>query len=142
MKPRSLLAALAAGTLLLLGTARAAALDGFVVVAHPGANTANVDLAALKDMFTGKKLYWDGGQAVTLVLLADRADDAIKELSGMNGAQLRTHWQRLAFSGRGQAPKRADSPAALVTTVAATAGAVGIVPADTDLTGVKKIDLK
>lgn len=142
MNPRSLLAALAAGTLLLLGPARAAALDGFVVVAHPGVNTAQMDLAVVRDLFTGKKLYWDGGQAVILVLLAGRADDGIKAISGMNGAQLRTHWQRLAFSGRGQVPKRADSPAALISAVAATAGAVGVVPADTDLTGVKKIDLK
>lgn len=127
--------------LLLLGVLRAAALDG-VVIANEGAPSASLTAAQLKDIYSGKTMYWEGGQAITIIYVADKTDAALKEVSGMDTSAFKTFWQRLAFSGRGQAPKKADDAAAAVALVASTKGAIAIVPADAALTGVKKIEVK
>lgn len=117
------------------------ALDG-VLIANEGVAVASLDAAALKDIYTGKTMYWEGGQAVVIITLPDKTDAALQEVSGMNASAFKTHWQRLGFSGRGQPPKKADDAAALVAAVAATKGAIALAPADADLKGVKKLELK
>ena len=128
---------------LLVGAAatRALALDGIVIVNGDTAVTS-LDAGALKDVFTGKTTYWTGGQAVVIVTAGDKADAALEQASGMNASAFKTFWQRLAFSGRGQQPKKADDAAAAVALVAATKGAVCVVPAGTELKGVKQVEIK
>ncbi len=134
------LTALMAGALLVLPCLPSLALDGVVIV-NDGVATANLDANALKDIYTGKTMYWPGGQAITIVVAGDKADAALEAASGMNASAFKTHWQRLAFSGRGQQPKRADDVAAALAAVAASKGAIAIVPAGTEPAGVKKLDV-
>ncbi len=129
------------GAVLLAGVLQATALDG-VVIANDGAPSASLTAAQLKDIYTGKTMYWEGGQAITIVFVGDKTDAALKEVSGMDSSGFKTFWQRLAFSGRGQQPKKVDDAAAAVALVASTKGAIAIVPADADLKGVKKIEIK
>jgi hypothetical protein len=125
----------------IIGATRVMALDA-VVVANEGAPVAELSADALKDMLTGKKMYWEGGAAVVIVLAGDKADGALEAASGMNASAFKTHWQRLAFSGRGQPPKKADSVDAAMTTVGSTKGAIAILPAGTEPRGAKKISIK
>ena len=128
--------------LLAAGSFRALALDGAVVIVNAGVAADNLSADALKDIYTGKTKYWEGGQAVVIAVLPDKTDAALQQASGMDASSFKTFWQRLAFSGRGQEPKHADDAAGIVTLVSATKGAIAIVPADTALTGVKKIEIK
>lgn len=112
------------------------------VVANPGVPSGSLDKAALKDILLGKTAYWDGGQAVVIVVLTDKTDAALQEATGMSGSAFRTYWQRLTFSGRGHQPKEADSVEKVLALVAENKGAVALVPAGTPLTGVKKIEVK
>ena len=141
MKQLSLTSGLICALLLLVASS-AKALDGVVVIAHEGVPATSLSAAALKDLYNGKTTYWDGGQAVVIVLLADKTDAALKDASGMYASTFKTFWQRLAFSGRGQMPKKADDAASLVALVASTKGAIALAPADADLKGVKKIEIK
>jgi ABC-type phosphate transport system substrate-binding protein len=125
-----------------LGIARALALDGVVVIANPGVAIDKLTADALKDIYTGKTKYWDGGQAVVLTYLPDKTDAGLQQACGMDSSSFKTFWQRLAFSGRGSEPKKADDAAGVVSIVASTKGAIAIVPADAALTGVKKIDIQ
>ena len=127
---------------LLAGALRAVALDGAVLIAHEGVPVSSISPAALKDIYNGKTMYWEGGQNVVIVVLPDKTDPALKEVSGMDASQFKTFWQRLMFSGRGQQPKKADDTESLVAVVAATKGAIALAPADAVLKGVKKIDIK
>lgn len=136
-----LLPAAALAALGLLAALRAAALDG-LVIAHEGAPGTSLTSAALKSIYTGKQMHWEGGQAITIVFLGEATDAALKEASGMDSSAFKTFWQRLAFSGRGQQPKKADGAAAAVALVGSTKGAIAIVPAGTELKGVKKLDIK
>jgi len=126
----------------LLAGVSARALDGAVVIANSGVAADSLTADALKEILTGKKKYWDGGQAVVIAVLPDKTDAALQQACGMDSSSFKTFWQRLAFSGRGQEPKRADDAASLVSLVAATKGAIAIAPADAALSGVKKIEIK
>lgn len=127
---------------LCVGVFPAFALDGFVVVVNPGVAADSLTAGALKDIYTGKTKYWGGGQNIVIGVLPDKSDAVLQEVCDMNSSSFKTFWQRLAFSGRGQEPKKANDAAGLVALVAATKGAIALVPADTDLTGVKKIEVK
>jgi ABC-type phosphate transport system substrate-binding protein len=126
----------------LLAVVPARALDGAVVIANSGVAVDSLPADGLRDIYTGKTKYWDGGQAIVIGLLPDKTDAALQQACGMDSSSFKTFWQRLAFSGRGQEPKRADSAGELVALVAGTKGAIAIVPADAALTGVKKIEIK
>ena len=121
---------------------RAQALDGAVLIANSSVAADTLTADALKDIYTGKTKYWDGGQAIVIAVLPDKTDAALQQTCGMDSSSFKTFWQRLAFSGRGQEPKKADDAAALVALVASTKGAIALAPADAALTGVKKIEVK
>ena len=127
---------LAAGSLPVL------ALDGAIVIANSGLAADSLSADALKDVYSGKTKYWEGGQNIVIVVLKDKTDAALQQASGMEASQFKTFWQRLAFSGRGTEPKKADDAAAVVAMVASTKGAIALVPTDTATTGVKKLEVK
>jgi len=124
------------------GTFSARALDGVVVIANSSLVANSLSADELKDIYTAKTKYWDDGQVIIVVVLPDKTDAALQEVSGMDGSQFKTFWQRLAFSGRGSEPKKADDAAALVALVASTKGAIAFVPVDAELKGVKKIEIQ
>jgi ABC-type phosphate transport system substrate-binding protein len=128
--------------LLVACTFNAFALDGAVVIANSSVAADSLSADELKDIYTAKTMYWDNGQAIIIIVLPDKTDDALQQASGMEASRFKTFWQRLAFSGRGSEPKRADDAAALVALVASTKGAIALVPTNTVLTDVKKIEIK
>jgi ABC-type phosphate transport system substrate-binding protein len=146
MKSLSLKIGLACA-MLLACTRPAAALDGVVVIVNEGVPTNSISAAALKDIYTGKTTYWPDGQSVNIAVLdeqiTDKTDKALEEVSGMDStSQFKTFWQRMVFSGRGQMPDKIGDVASLVAFVASNKGAIAIVPADADLKGVKKLEIK
>src|SRR5271163_4747027 len=106
----------------------AQALDGAVVIANSSVAAGSLSADELKDIYTAKTKYWDNGQAIIIIVLPDKTDAALQQASGMDGSQFKTFWQRLAFSGRGSEPEKADDAAALVAFVAAKKGAIALVP--------------
>jgi ABC-type phosphate transport system substrate-binding protein len=128
--------------LLVAGSIRALALDGAVLIANSSVTANSLSAGELKNIYTARTRYWENGQAIIIVVLPDKTDAALQQVSGMGGSQFKTFWQRLAFSGRGSEPEKAADAAALVAFVASTKGAVALVPMDATLTGVKKIEIK
>jgi ABC-type phosphate transport system substrate-binding protein len=127
----------------LIASATAArALDGAVVIANSSVAADSLTADAIKDIYTGKTKYWDGGQNVVIGVVPNQGDAALQQACGMDYSGFKVFWQRIAFSGRGQEPKKSASAAELVQLVATTKGAIAIVPADTKLDGVKKIEVK
>jgi ABC-type phosphate transport system substrate-binding protein len=129
-------------TLLFAGAFNAVALDGAVVIANAGVPTDSLSADELKDIYTAKTKYWDNGQVIVIVLLPKTTDAALQQASGMEPSQFKTLWLRLAFSGRASQPRRVDDAVALVALVAATKGAIALVPADAALPGVKIVAIK
>ena len=116
--------------------------SAYDVITSPDVTLTSLDKAALKDILLGRTTYWQGGQAVVIVVLADKTDAALQDVTGMSASQFKTHWQRIVFSGRGQLPKAADSEDKLVAQVAAGKGIVAIIPSGTPVGAAKKLELK
>jgi hypothetical protein len=112
------------------------------VIVNQGVRDGSISATALKNIYTGRTNYWDGGERVVIAVLTDRTDEALDEVSGMEASEFRTFWQRLVFSGRGEEPRRATDAASLVALVASTRGAIALVPADAPLKGVKILDVQ
>lgn len=127
---------------LLFGSVASLVAQSADVVVNPEVKASTLDKNALKDIFLGKTAYWEGGQAVSIIVLTDKTDAALQETTGMSASQFKTHWQRLTFSGRGKQPKEADSAEKLMALVASTKGAVALIPSGTPLQGGKKLEIK
>ena len=130
------------GAALVAAAVSARALEGAVVIAGQGVPVSSLTEEALKNIYLGRTKYWDNGQAIVIIVLPDQTDAALQQVSGMDGSLFKTYWQRLAFSGRGQIPKRASDAAALVSLVASTKDAIALAPTDAALNGVRKIEIK
>jgi hypothetical protein len=129
------------GLFALLSVLSCVALDGVVVV-NEAVPATQLTAGALKDILTGKTMYWDGGAAINIVTAGEKADAALEQASGMTPSAFKTHWQRLAFSGRGQPPKKADDAAKALALVASTKGAIAILPAGSDTKGAKSLAIQ
>ena len=112
------------------------------VVVNSEVAAASLSKDALKDILLGKTTYWPGGQAVIIVVLTDKTDAALQDVTGMSASQFKTHWQRLVFSGRGQLPKQMSTEDELIAKVVATKGAIAIVPSGTATKEAKKVEIK
>ena len=128
--------------LLLAGDVLAGWPAGALVIANRGVKEDHISVKTLKDLYTGRTSYWEGGEHVVIAVLADKTDEALSQASGMDASQFRTFWQRLVFSGRGQEPKEAPDIATLVRVVAATRGAISLAPPDAPLQGVKVLNVE
>ena len=124
------------------GTFSSLALDNALVIANPSVSADSLSAKELKDIYTARTKYWDDGQAIIIVVMSDKTDAALQQVSGMDGSQFKTFWERLAFSGRGSEPEKVGDTAALVAFVASTRGAIALVPAGARLTSVKVMEIK
>jgi len=135
-----------AWVLLLAGVSQAAALDGVIIIVNKSVTVDSISVVALKDIYIGRTTYWPDGQSVDIAVMddqiTDKTDTALEEISGMDTSHFKTFWQRIVFSGRGQQPDRIGNAPSLVAFVASNKGAIAIVPADADLKGVKKLEVK
>ena len=111
--------------LCLLGGAKAWAM---VIIVNPNVSVASVSQNAVRAMFAMKLLQWPDGQPVRVFVLPD--DNPLhrtfcKEVLDVYPYQLRQTWDRLVYSGTGQAPTEVVSEEEMLKKVASTPGAIG-----------------
>lgn len=85
----------------------------------------------LQAVFTMRVRVWPDGQPIRVFVLGDNAPEQIefsKKLLDIFPYQLRRYWDRLVFSGTGQAPIELASPGEMYNRVASTPGAIGYLP--------------
>jgi ABC-type phosphate transport system substrate-binding protein len=124
------------------GTEEAAAQDFQIIVnASNGASAISKD--DLSKIFLKKSTSWPGGGAAVAVDL--KAGDATREafsqaVHGRGASAIASYWQQQVFAGKDVPPEEKGSAAEVVAFVSGNPGAVGYVPAGTDLgSGVKVI---
>lgn len=111
--------------LCLLGGAKAWAV---MIIANPNVSATTLSQNALRAMFAMKLLQWPDGQPVRVFVLPD--DNPLhrafcKEALDVYPYQLRQTWDRLVYSGTGQAPTEVGSEQEMLKRVASTPGALG-----------------
>lgn len=99
------------------------------VIVHPS-NSASLDDSAIKRLFLGKMKSFPGGGEATPFSLKDGSAGATAFNSaalGKSDSQLKGYWSKLIFTGKGTPPKELADDAAMLSTVAGDASAIGYI---------------
>lgn len=101
------------------------------VVVNPGVQEETLSKNALRAIFGMRLRIWPDGSPVRVYILDENspihAKFAKKKLD-IFPHQLQRAWDRLVFSGTGQAPFKVSSIEEMRTTIATTPGAIGYLP--------------
>lgn len=122
--------ACALGLLLLAATARAE----LVVVVSAQSPVDALSRAELTDIYLGRMNRLPTGDSVVPIDQADRSPvyaEFYSKYLGQSPAQVKAHWSRLIFTGRGQPPRSVENSAAAAELVAGNPNAIAYVTADT-----------
>ncbi|MCX7192614.1 MAG: hypothetical protein NTY60_03175 [Proteobacteria bacterium] len=107
------------------GGARAAEM-----IAHPGVAIQTLTVNEARSMFGMRQLSWSSGLVVRVFVLPQQNslhDVFCREVLNIYPYQLQQSWNRLVYSGTGQAPVEVASEQEMLARVAATPGAIGYV---------------
>lgn len=114
--------------LLLAGTPAIAREAKILLVAHPDVNTRHLKRDTTRAIFAMRQRTWPEGQAVRVFVL-DNSHPVharfAKEQLDVYPHQLQLAWDRMVFSGTGQAPNRVRDQAAMRERIATIPGALG-----------------
>ncbi|SFU39798.1 hypothetical protein SAMN05216417_102230 [Nitrosospira multiformis] len=114
------------GLLYMTGSARA--VEPYEIVANSGLSEKNLSKNALRAIFGMRLHTWPDGTPIHVFVLPDEAPLHIafsKEKLNVFPYQLRAAWDRLVFSGTGQAPETVASLEEMLAKVGSTPGAIG-----------------
>ncbi|MBS8240465.1 phosphate ABC transporter substrate-binding protein [Marinobacter lipolyticus] len=108
-----------------------------VVIGHP-AGPDSISANEVRDLYLNRSKALPDGQSASPYELPEgngaRAEFHSK-VTGRNDAQLKAFWSQQVFTGRGQPPEEAGSPAAMKAQVSSTPGGIGYIDeADVDST--------
>lgn len=117
-----------AHTLLCLCSFYGASAWAVTIIVNPSVTVSSASQNAVRSMFAMKLLQWPDGQPVRVFVLPD--DNSLhkafcKEVLDVYPYQLRQTWDRLVYSGTGQAPIEVGSEEEMLKSVANTPGALG-----------------
>lgn len=97
-------------------------------IVHPGVNTQHLSRNSLRAIFGMRQKTWPDGLPIRVYVMPDDAllhNLFAKEKLNIFPYQLRSGWDRLIFSGTGQAPFLVNSEDEMLARVASTSGAIG-----------------
>lgn len=100
------------------------------VIANAGVATQNLPVNVTRAIFGMRQLTWADGLRVKVFVLPDKHplhNEFCKEKLSIYPYQLRQSWDRLIYSGTGQAPTEVATEEEMVARVANTPGAIGYV---------------
>lgn len=105
--------------------------DAQEVVIHPSQNESRITRNALRAMFGMRLRTWPDGTPIRVFVLREDSSTHkafAKRILQIFPHQLSRAWDRLVFSGTGQAPQVVQSPEEMLAKVASTPGAIGYLP--------------
>lgn len=102
--------------------------DHYEIIANPSVNEKTLSVNSLRSIFSMRLRTWPDGTKIRVFVLPD--DDQLHQIFSKGKLnvfpyQLRSTWDRLVFSGTGQAPIKVNSSEEMLTKVASTPGAIG-----------------
>ena len=101
-----------------------------IVIANKGVVEESLTLGAVRSIFGMRLRAWAGGKPIRVFVFNDHHPLHIefsKKILGVFPHQLRWSWDRLVFSGTGQAPTYVDNEAQMLAYVENTPGAIGYI---------------
>jgi ABC-type phosphate transport system substrate-binding protein len=117
-----------------LGLGTAAAGAEVVAVVSAASSVATLSKNQIADIFLGKTArYPDGSQAVPIDQSEGTAarDEFYMQFTGRSAAQIKAHWSKIIFTGRGQPPRTVSSSSAIKQLLAQNPKAIGYIEVST-----------
>ncbi len=102
--------------------------DGLVLITHSSNDQNEIYLRTLRGIYSMRMQAWPDGSSLTVYVLGDDNDlhrSFCQTVLGVLPFHLRRNWDRLIFSGCGQAPTVVNNMQEMKVKVAATPGAIG-----------------
>ncbi len=117
---------LAAGLLIGAGLVHAE----LAVVVHPSNALTTISAKDVSRIYLGKARSFPGGGKVKPINLPSgnaARDEFYQTYTGMNDAQVKGHWSKLMFSGKGNPPDEVSNDAEVKSAVAGDSAAMGYI---------------
>jgi ABC-type phosphate transport system substrate-binding protein len=130
--------------LALLGGLASLATAEVVVVVSAANPLTSLPQAQVANIFLGRSGYLSGDQRA---LVVDQVDgSATREafyryLVGWSAAQVKAHWSKMVFTGRGKPPRQLEDDTAVIAFIAAHPDAIGYMQRDRADSSVKILTL-
>jgi ABC-type phosphate transport system substrate-binding protein len=99
-----------------------------MIVVNPKVRSGELSHTALRSVFSMRLRHWPDGSPLHVFVLPDKnpIHSAVsKRILGVFPHQLRWAWDRLVFSGTGQAPETVQTEEEMRARLASTPGAIG-----------------
>ncbi len=109
------------------------------LIVNPGVKQTHMSADSVRALYTMRLRRWPDGMPARVFVLPDRSPvhrNFSKKILGVFPHQLRRSWDRMTFSGLGQAPTEVRDEAEMRKRVSETPGAVGYVSDRTDGQGI------
>jgi ABC-type phosphate transport system substrate-binding protein len=100
------------------------------LITHQGVTAQVLSINVVRSIFGMRQAVWPDGTPVRVFVLQEQHavhDAFCKEILNVYPYQLRQSWNRLVYSGTGQAPTEVASEQEMLARVATTPGAIGYV---------------
>ncbi|WP_245184437.1 hypothetical protein [Halomonas salinarum] len=98
------------------------------MVAHQGVSTTSLNRDTARAMFAMRQRTWPDGQALRVLVLPNNHpahERFVKQHLSVYPHQLQLSWDRVVFSGTGQAPINVGSQSEMHERIANTPGSLG-----------------
>jgi ABC-type phosphate transport system substrate-binding protein len=121
---------IAACSLAALGFSATASMADVVVVVSAKSQVVALSKSQVADIFLGKSARFpDGSSAVPIDQVEGTAvrDEFYNSIAGKSAAQIKAHWSKIIFTGRGQPPKAVSNSAAARELVATNPQAISYI---------------
>lgn len=100
------------------------------LIAHPSVPNHSLSQSQSRGIFIGRISHWEDGSAIRVFVLPETSaihQEFAKQLLDLYPYQLRVAWNRIMFTGIGQAPVMLSSEAEMRRRVSETPGAIGYI---------------
>lgn len=129
--------------LLILLWASWAMAEEAVLVVHRDNPVSSLELAEVRAIFLGKKVFWEDGNRIEVLL--QKSGETHQRFSqntlGKSPRQLSIYWKRILFSGEGIPPREVAGDGELLDIIAANAKAIGYIDAVVQDSRVKPVSI-
>ncbi|MDZ7782318.1 MAG: hypothetical protein U5K56_05000 [Halioglobus sp.] len=121
------------GCMLALSLAVGPALADVVVVVSRQNPVTSLTRAQLADVYLGRLSRFPNGEPVVPIDQREGADvrtEFYNDYLGQSPAQIKAHWSKLIFTGRGQPPRSVADGTAMIELIADNPGTIGYIDPD------------
>lgn len=116
-----------------------------IVITHPQVGQTSLTQNELRAIFSMQHGQWENGSPIRVFVYDDRTlehKNFCKKILKLFPYQLRKNWDRLIYSGTGQAPQKIESEIEMLRMVSSTPGAIGYIRQGGDIDNVTVVIVK